>query len=360
MVDALSQIERVIDAEGIDCDFERAGHLEAAVNRAQLARLPSQVASMRELGFSAEEFHLLNASELIRRVRINAALGGAFMAHCAALDPARLVRGLARAAEQLGVSIYENSRATGIEGGKIKTTAGEIIAERILVATEGYSGSLPQMRRKLIPIHSMMVATRPLSATERQQVGLEKRSTFNNARHLVTYGQMTADGRIAFGCRGNYFFNSRVLTDFNASDMAFRIARRELLTFFPFLKDIEFTHAWGGALGVSRQLEPMVCFDRKAGVGWAGGYFGDGVVASALAGRTLADLVLARDTERTHTPWVNPEGLRRLDKGLWEPEPLRWAGIKMRSNWMRWTDSAEYRDSALAPLMNWALEHVFP
>lgn len=360
MVDTLSEIDCVTAAEGIDCGFQQAGHVSAAVVPAQRGRLQAQVEEMRELGFTKDECHMLDAAALERHIRIDRALAGYYMAHCAAVDPARLVRGLATAVEGRGVSIYEHSPATAIGPGTVHTPHGSVCADRILFATEGYSGSLPQMRRKLIPIHSLMVATRPLTGAERQQVGLERRMTFNNARHLVTYGQITAEGRIAFGCRGHYFYDGRLLDRFDPNDAAFAVVRRELLSFFPHLEGIEFTHAWGGAMGVSRQLEPMVCFDRQAGLGWTGGYFGDGVTAAALAGRTLADLVLGRDTERTHTPWVNPEPFSRFDRGLWESEPLRWLGIRLRANWMRWTDGAEYRGSAVAPAMNWALEHVFP
>jgi hypothetical protein len=91
-------------------------------------------------------------------------------------------------------------------------------------------------------------------------------------------------------------------------------------------------------------------------MGWAGGYFGNGVGAAHLAGQTLADLVLGHDTDRVNTPWVNPPGkLKR-----WEPEPVRWLGIKTRSHLMRLADRAEYRGSRLAPVYSKTLELLFP
>ncbi|MBT8064934.1 MAG: FAD-dependent oxidoreductase, partial [Gammaproteobacteria bacterium] len=99
------------------------------------------------------------------------------------------------------------------------------------------------------------------------------------------------------------------------------------------------SHAWGGAMGVSRSLRPSVNFDSRRRTGWAGGYFGNGVGAAHLAGRTLADLVLDRDTPRTRTPWVNPpESARR-----WEPEPLRWLGFKATRLQKQLADRLEYR-----------------
>lgn len=351
MIETLPEMARVAADEGIDCHFEQSGHLAAAMVPAHLSRLKAHVRELRELGFSEADCHYLEPGELASKIQIDGALGGLFMAHCAAIQPARLVRGLARAVERQGVHLFEKSPVTGFGPGGVNTEHGSICTEHTLICTEGYSGSLPQMKRKLIPLHSMMVATRPLTAAEKRKLGLRHRTTFNNVNHLVTYGQVTADDRIAFGCRGRYFYDAAVCRTFDPHDPVFEAVRAELLSFFPFLEGIDFTHAWGGALGVSRQLEPMVCFDRDAGLGWSGGYFGDGVAASALAGRTLADLVLGRETDRTHTPWVNPKQIRRLDQGLWEPEPLRWLGVQLRANLMRWTDAAEHRDHPLAPVM---------
>ena len=113
-------------------------------------------------------------------------------------------------------------------------------------------------------------------------------------------------------------------------------------------------------MGVSRNLLPAVCFDHATGMGWAGGYFGDGVGAAQLAGRTLADLVLRRDTDRSRALWVNPERARNLNRLLWETEPWRWMGVKGRYSLMGLADRAEARHSALAGPWNWLLDNVFP
>jgi len=103
-----------------------------------------------------------------------------------------------------------------------------------------------------------------------------------------------------------------------------------------------------------------VCFNREKRLAWAGGYFGNGVGASNLAGRTLADLILERDTDRVHTPWVNPDHERDLDKKRWEIEPVRWLGINTRARLMQLADRAERSDSRAAPLINKALDTLFP
>jgi hypothetical protein len=97
------------------------------------------------------------------------------------------------------------------------------------------------------------------------------------------------------------------------------------------------THRWGGALGIARDWTASVGLDRATGLGWAGGYVGDGVTTTNLAGRTLADLVLGRDTDLTRLPWV---GHRSRS---WEPEPIRWLGINAGLHAMAWGDAEERR-----------------
>jgi hypothetical protein len=90
---------------------------------------------------------------------------------------------------------------------------------------------------------------------------------------------------------------------------------------FPALGDAKVTHRWGGPIGAPRDWFCSVGFDRSTGQAWAGGYVGDGVTTTNLAGRTLADLILHRDTDLVSLPWVNHQSRK------WEPEPLRWLGI---------------------------------
>jgi glycine/D-amino acid oxidase-like deaminating enzyme len=173
---------------------------------------------------------------------------------------------------------------------------------------------------------------------------------------VVTYGQFTADNRIAFGCRGTYLFGSAIRHRFDRADAEFGLVRGTLLRYFPGLEGIRFSHAWGGAMGVSRSLQPSVNFDPAGRMGWAGGYFGSGVAATHLAGQTLADLVTGRDTERVHTPWVNPPQAGRN----WEREPLRWLGIKSARALMTLADQAEYRLGKFGAGVGRMIDHVLP
>jgi len=358
--DAVKEVGRITSRESVDCHFDQSGHIEAAILPAHLKKTHEYVDFMHSRGFNDGDYRWLTAQQLRDHVNIDGALGGMYMSHCAAVHPARLARGLAEVLEQKGVKIYEQTAVTKLDRRGLATSGGRVNAGVTLLATEGYTRSIKGLGRKLIPIHSMMIATEPLSELQLEQTGLSRRYLFSNADHITTYGQLTADGRIAFGCRGTYRYGSRVIDHFDPRDTEFELVWKTLLKLFPALSSSRYTHAWGGAMGVSRTLNPAVCYNRKNRIGWAGGFFGNGVGASNLAGRVLADLVLKRDTDRVHTPWVNPQRELELDKKLWETEPVRWLGIKSRARLMHMADRAERNDSSKAPLINKILETFFP
>jgi glycine/D-amino acid oxidase-like deaminating enzyme len=186
-----------------------------------------------------------------------------------------------------------------------------------------------------------MVATEPLSASAWDLIGLRARETFADARHLIVYGQRTADGRLAFGGRGApYHFGSRVAPAFDRDERAFRSIEATLHELVPATRGAAITHRWGGAVGVPRDWYSSVGFDAATGLAWAGGYVGDGVGTSNLAGRTLADLVLRRDTDLVRLPWVGHRS------PAWEPEPLRWIGVNLAARLTRSLDRAEARGHA--------------
>ena len=195
-------------------------------------------------------------------------------------------------------------------------------AEVVVRATEGYTPGLVGLERRLIPLYSFIIATEPLSPSFWEDVGWRNRETIGDGRHLIIYAQRTADDRIAFGGRGApYHFRSRVHSAFDREPAVFDDLARVMHELFPATRDARITHRWGGPLAVPRDWYPSVGIDRATGLAWAGGYVGDGVTATNLAGRTLADLILERDTERTDLAWVDHHSRD------WEPEPLRWLGI---------------------------------
>lgn len=310
MADAVDEVGRAAATDGIDCDFAKGGTLTLVTNPAHERRVRA----------AADEW--LDAPAATGRFAAAGVLGAGFTPDCAAIHPAKLVRGLARAVEGRGVRIWEGTRARELRSGKVTTDAGRVRAEAILRCTEGYTPSLAGHRRTVVPLYSLMIATEPLPDELWERIGLRNRETFTDGRHLIIYGQRTADGRFAFGGRGApYHFGSAIRPDFDHEPKVFADIEASLRALVPQIGDAAITHRWGGPLAAPRDWTASVGFDPASGLGWAGGYVGDGVSTTNLAGRTLTDLVLGRDTELTRLPWVGHRSRR------WEPEPLRWLGI---------------------------------
>jgi glycine/D-amino acid oxidase-like deaminating enzyme len=236
------------------------------------------------------------------------------------------------------VQVHESTGVEEIAPGRLRTTRGDVRAGVIVRATEGFTAQLPGYRRAVAPMYSLMVATEPLPDEVWDRIGLRARETFSDKRHLRIYGQRTADGRIAFGGRGApYHYGSRVRQAFSDNRRVHAMLRRILRDLLPTLADASFTHAWGGNLGIPRDWYPSLSYDRATGLAHAGGYVGDGVATSNLAGRTLADLITGRQTDLLTLPWLARQSPR------WEPEPLRWLGVNAGTAVFATADRTEAR-----------------
>jgi glycine/D-amino acid oxidase-like deaminating enzyme len=338
MQDTVDEVAAAVSGEGIDCHWAKGGTVQLARSAAQLDRATAEVAEAREFGFGSGDLKLLSAAEASALVAATGVLGGTYTPHCAAIHPARLVRGLAEAVRRRGVTVFERTPVTAIEPGRLVTPSGTVRARYVIRATEGYTPQLPGQRRAIVPVYSLMIATEPLPDSFWAQAGLAGRPTFGDLRHLIIYGQRTDDGRFAFGGRGApYHLGSSIRPSFDRAPAVFTALRQTLAELFPALGEAKVTHAWGGPIGVPRDWCASVGLDRSTGVGWAGGYVGDGVATTNLAGRTLADLVLGKDSGITRLPWVGHHSPH------WEPEPLRWLGVNAGLQVMSWADRQEAR-----------------
>jgi glycine/D-amino acid oxidase-like deaminating enzyme len=334
----VDEVGAVAAKEGIECDFQKGGTIDVARNAVQLARARTEVDAARSAGVGAEDLSLLEENEARAILGATNVLGATYTPHCAALHPARLVRGLAHAVERRGALIRERTNVDAIEPHALRCGRHTIKAKTIVRATEGYTPTLRGAGRLIVPIYSLMVATEPLPRSTWDEIGLARRETFSDYRHLFIYGQRTNDGRLAFGGRGApYHFGSRIKRDYDCDDRVHAALRRSIVELFPQLRDVAITHRWGGPIGVPRDWYPSVNFDSASGLGSAGGYVGYGVAASNLAGRTLADLICRRDTELTRYPWVHHRS------PPWEPEPLRYIGVNLGIFSMRSGDHVEER-----------------
>ncbi len=334
----VDEVIEVCAREGIEADIVKHGLVHAARGPAQLSRLRHHMEDDRAWGLGPEDVVELDLEALDARLRIAGASAGSWSPHCARVQPAKLVQGLAAAVERLGVTIYEGTAVTEVAPGVARSRRGSVRAPIVLTCLEGFTASLRGERRKLLPLNSAIVVTEPLSQAAWDEIGWEGAELLGDEAHAYVYVQHTADGRIALGGRGvPYRFGSRPDRDGRTQRRTVAQLVGMLHELFPATKGAGIDHAWCGVLGVPRDWSPRVQLDRATGLGSGGGYVGHGVATSNLAGRTMADLVLEHDSDLTRLPWVGRQARQ------WEPEPLRFVGSRLVYGLYRAADRREAR-----------------
>ena len=341
MIDTVDEVGRAASAMGLDIDYAKGGTIAFARSEVQLAAARAEVAEAAGYGVDHLELRASGSAA--------GSLGSVLDPACARIHPAKLVRGLAHEVEKHGVTIYEQTEVLDYSPRRVTTAQGMVRCATLVLATEGYGATLRVTRRRVLPLYSLMIATEPLTDDAWREIGIEHGQTFTDYRHLLIYGQRTADNRFAFGGRGaRYHWGSAIRDGYDRVPGVFHHLRRSLGELFPAVGDAAVSHTWGGPLGVPRDWHATASFDPETGVAWAGGYVGDGLSTTNLAGRTLADLITGTDSELTSLPWVNHVS------PAWEPEPLRFLGANAGLLAMTAADAEEritHRPSLAARLM---------
>lgn len=325
MFATVDEVGRVAAAEGLNIDWTKGGELLVARGPEQLPEVEETARSFRDLGFG-DHVAVLDAQATAERIRIAGALGSLFMPDTATIHPGKLARGLARVVERMGTTIYEQTAVTDYTTGAypaLHTERGHVRAKTIVLCGEAYLSQLPKLRRQVMPVYSLITLTEPLSEADWAEIGWENRETVASFRHTVDYLSKTADGRILFGGRGApYHFGSRIADAYDRHAATHEMLKRNVRTWFPRIKDVKFTHTWGGPLGWPRDYMPTMAYDPKENLAIARGYTGNGVATANLAGRVLTDLITGTRSELTALPCVNHRSSN------WEPEPFRFLGVR--------------------------------
>ena len=351
MIESIADIERTCIDEGIDASFLRGGTLTVSRSPTQDARTMASVAGERFWGLGEQHSRLLTKAQCDEMIKVAGTREGAFTPNCARINPAALARGLAVAIEKLGGRVFEQTNALALSPGSVVTSGGKISAETIVIANEAWSSQIPERKRSIVPIYSLMIATEPLGKDFWNEIGWRNGETLTDARRMIIYAQRTADDRIAFGGRGApYHFGSRIRDNYDNNPRTFALLEKALIEMFPSTSGAAITHRWGGPLGVPRDWESSVGITKNRSLAWAGGYVGDGVTTTNLAGRTLADLITGNTSPLTDLPWVGHKSKK------WEVEPLRWLGIRTVGGLTRSIDSTEARTKRPARLRNRILD----
>ncbi|MBZ5719840.1 MAG: FAD-binding oxidoreductase [Acidobacteriia bacterium] len=327
---SVEEVALVCEEEGIDAHFHKGGILTLARGEHHLPMLRSAFEAYSRLGLG-QQYRLYSAGEAQERVRVTNVCGALYASENASIHPARLVRGLARAVERRGGVIYENTEVMDFERGtapRLAAPSGELRARQaIVLAGESYLSRLRKLHRAVLPVYSLIALTEPLTAAQWAQIGWQNRESLASCNYTVDYLSRTADGRILFGSRGApYRFGSRISDEQDRHAETHARIQQLLVEWFPVLRGVKFTHAWGGPVGMPRDWMPMTEFDPVTKIATARGYTGQGVSTTNLTGRILAELISGKRTELSQLPIAQ----RRSPN--WEYEPLRWLAVRYMQN----------------------------
>lgn len=321
---SIADIGRFCTDHGVHCDYEKNGVIGAALDDSQIARVEADARTAETLGLTNVRF--VPGDELRREIQSPLYRCGLEDETGALLNPARLARGLARVVRQLTGVVYEQTRVERVEpvsdAVRVHTATGIVTADRVVLATNAYSGQFPEFRRMFIPLYSYVVLTEPLTDAQWDAVGWRRRQGLGDRRTYIHYYRPTADGRILMGGEdAPYFFGSHVDPAHDRNPAVFDRLRRDLVTIYPQLDGIRFTHAWGGPIAVTSRFLPTFGRIADGRVVYGFGYSGHGVAPSHTGGQILRDLVLDRKSELTELCLV------RTPPIPFPPEPLRWMGV---------------------------------
>jgi len=284
---SLTTVEQIITQEHIDCTFARTGHLLAANKPAHFTLL------QHEADWYAHHFNhetrLIPRNELASEIGSQVYFGGLVDETSASLNPAQYVVGLTKAVERSGALLCPKAWVTQIEkftgGFKLKTQRGELIANQVLVTTGGYTGAAtPQLRRRIIPIGSYIIATQALPERLAQSLIPHRRMVFDY-KHYLNYFRLSADNRLVFGGRAAFFPETRSSIRTSAN-----ILRREMIHVYPQLMDVEVEYAWGGTLDFA--FDQMPHAGQLEGIYYLLGFAGHGVALGTHLGIKMADAIL--------------------------------------------------------------------
>jgi glycine/D-amino acid oxidase-like deaminating enzyme len=333
MEQAVDYVGELIAHYGIACDYERPGFLRVATSPAYVRRIREEIELAHRLGLTGIEW--LDAQAVREQVNSPRYLGAWWEPRCALLNPLRYVRGLKRAAEGLGVHIYEHTPVRAIErwpgGFLLRTPQGILRAEKLVFAANAYSHRLPFIRRKQVPAFTYIVVTEPLSPERLAPIGWRNRQGIEDARNLVHYYRLTPDNRLLMGGGDvGVPFGSRM--DLDENERIFRELEAYIPEVFPSLKGVRIEYRWGGPVSVTVDMAPALGYvgDRRAV--YALGCIGHGVALTTMNGQIVRDLILERRTPLTELFFVN----RRVIP--WPPEPLRFAIGHLIRGYMRLED----------------------
>lgn len=335
---SILEIGRFLRRHRIDAEFEVNDYLMVATTPAQVRRLERDAALAARLGAPPSE--ILSARQA-QAVVGSPALTAAQRVGGALVNPFKLVRGLARTVEEMGVTVYDDSPCLRVTPGvrpEVVTAGGRVLADKVVLATNVHMDAFPPFRRRVVPIWTHAMVSEPLTDEQLARVGWDGREGLVEAKSLLTCARLTRDNRVMFaGGPVPYYFGRDTRQRNMNRPGVYRRIHQEFLRFFPMWDDVVFPYAYGGVADVVRDYAPHFGALAGGSVMYGYGYCGNGIAATHTGGQVLRDLTLGKQTDLTRLLLVDA-GDRRPPPAF-PPEPALFIGARAAARLMEWKDA---------------------
>jgi glycine/D-amino acid oxidase-like deaminating enzyme len=321
----LDAIEETVIRYGITCDWRRSGRLRVAVQEWQLPELRGLPALAA--GYGGAPMEWLDRDQVQAEVASPTYLGAVWDHGYAMVDPARLAWGLRRACVDLGVRIHEHSPVLGLSawGGGVtaRTGLGEVRARAAALATNAFPPLLRRIRHYIVPVYDYVLVTEPLTDDLLAEIGWRNRQGIGDQGNQFHYYRLTADNRILWGgYDAIYHFGNGLRPELDQRPATFVKLVAHFQRTFPQLREVRFTHAWGGAIDTCSRFTPFWGRAMGGRVAYVAGFTGLGVGSSRFGAGVMLDLLDGRDSEATRLRMVRSKPVP------FPPEPLRYGVIQ--------------------------------
>ncbi|KAA9002495.1 FAD-dependent oxidoreductase [Affinibrenneria salicis] len=320
----LDELEADLDAYGMQIEFERTGQLNLASHPWQLEGLRSMQQEYQRFGIACE---WLEGASLTDKFNSSFYRAGLFEPNYALVNPAKMVSELRRVCLAQGVELYENSAVTALkqQGQNIllRTSSGEAVAGQVVLATNIAVPLLRHLASTVIPVYDYAIVSNPLSERQLEAIGWVGRYGISDSGNRFHYFRKTADNRILWGgYDAIYHFGSRRDESLTQRPETFNRLAEQFSEVFPAIRDIGFSHAWGGIIDTSARTTMFTGCEADGRIAYALGFTGLGVSACRFAALNMLDQLAGEKTARTELRMTSRAPVH------FPPEPLRFAGVQ--------------------------------
>jgi len=335
----IKEISELMTARGFGSFIRSSGSLLVNLNDKGIKKSRDYAGKASSIGVPVEFW---DRGRVAKEIGTKVYAGGLYDPNAAEVEPMKMVQALKKAAESIGVLVYESSPVLRVDEGKsmlllVQGADGEhhtVTAGTVVLGTDGYSSKLGFFKSRVIVSHTEMAATEVLEKNTLSELGWASRLPFHDDHIYLYHLGTTEDNRITIGAgNAEYFFNDSLIytKDLNKRRKALQ---RELVRIYPALKGVEFEFVWSGVMTFSLDMAQSVgVMGKNRNIYYGIGYAGHGVSLAFLFGKVIADIYVGRDNEWKRMPFYQ----KRLPPYL-PPEPLRYVAVKSYMGYLRILD----------------------